>query len=178
MSVNTASIPATLFESELFGHVAGAFTDARSDRIGRFKLADGGTLFLDEIASIPANLQSKLLRVLESGEFEPVGSSKTHRVDVRILSATNANLAEEIAAARFRQDLLYRLKTVEIRIPPLRERREDIPLLATHFLQRYVGPLSQEPDRFRRRVAAGAPGVLLARATCASWTTRSSGPCS
>jgi DNA-binding NtrC family response regulator len=139
VSVNTASIPGTLFESELFGHVAGAFTDARSDRIGRFKLADGGTLFLDEIASIPANLQSKLLRVLESGEFEPVGSSKTHRVDVRILSATNANLAEEIAASRFRQDLLYRLKTVEIRIPPLRERREDIPLLATHFLQRYVG---------------------------------------
>jgi len=138
VSVNTASISPTLFESELFGHVAGAFTDARSDRIGRFKLADGGTLFLDEIASIPANLQSKLLRVLESGEFEPVGSSKTHRVDVRILSATNADLDEEIAASRFRQDLLYRLKTVEIRVPPLRERREDIPLLATHFLQRHA----------------------------------------
>ncbi len=160
MSVNTASIPATLFESELFGHVAGAFTDARSDRIGRFKLADGGTLFLDEIASIPANLQSKLLRVLESGEFEPVGSSKTHRVDVRILSATNANLAEEIAASRFRQDLLYRLKTVEIRIPPLRERREDIPLLATHFLQRYVG-------RYRKNLTAfdaASLQVLLAYA--------------
>ena len=139
VSVNTASIPDTLFESELFGHVAGAFTDAKSDRLGRFKLADGGTLFLDEIASIPANLQSKLLRVLESGEFEPVGSSKTHRVDVRILSATNANLTEEVAASRFRQDLLYRLKTVEIRIPPLRERKEDIPLLATHFLQKHVG---------------------------------------
>jgi DNA-binding NtrC family response regulator len=139
VSVNTASIPDTLFESELFGHVAGAFTDAKSDRLGRFKLADGGTLFLDEIASIPANLQSKLLRVLESGEFEPVGSSKTHRVDVRILSATNANLGEEVAASRFRQDLLYRLKTVEIRIPPLRERNEDIPLLATHFLQRHMG---------------------------------------
>jgi DNA-binding NtrC family response regulator len=139
VSVNTASIPGTLFESELFGHVAGAFTDARSDRLGRFKLADGGTLFLDEIAGVPANLQSKLLRVLESGEFEPIGSSKTHRVDVRILSATNANLAEEIAAGRFRQDLLYRLKTVEIRIPPLRERKEDVPLLATHFLQRHAG---------------------------------------
>jgi DNA-binding NtrC family response regulator len=158
VSVNTASIPSTLFESELFGHVAGAFTDARSDRIGRFKLADGGTLFLDEIASIPANLQSKLLRVLESGEFEPVGSSKTHRVDVRILSATNANLAEEVAASRFRQDLLYRLKTVEVRIPPLRERKEDIPLLATHFLQRYVG-------RYRKSLAgfdAASLQVLLA----------------
>jgi DNA-binding NtrC family response regulator len=157
VSVNTASIPETLFESELFGHVAGAFTDARSDRLGRFKLADGGTLFLDEIASIPGNLQSKLLRVLESGEFEPVGSSKTHRVDVRILSATNANLDGEIAAARFRQDLLYRLKTVEIRIPPLRERKEDIPLLATHFLQRYVG-------RYRKNLAgfdATAMQVLL-----------------
>jgi DNA-binding NtrC family response regulator len=153
VSINTASIPATLFESELFGHVAGAFTDARSDRIGRFKLADGGTLFLDEIASIPANLQSKLLRVLESGEFEPVGSSKTHRVDVRILSATNANLADEVAASRFRQDLLYRLKTVEIRIPPLRERREDIPLLATHFLQKYVG-------RYRKSLGGFDPAAL------------------
>jgi DNA-binding NtrC family response regulator len=157
VSVNTASIPGTLFESELFGHVAGAFTDARSDRLGRFKLADGGTLFLDEIASIPANLQSKLLRVLESGEFEPVGSSKTHRVDVRILSATNAHLDDEIAAARFRQDLLYRLKTVEIRIPPLRERKEDIPLLARHFLERYVG-------RYRKSLSgfdAAALQVLL-----------------
>ncbi|MBP7050609.1 MAG: sigma-54-dependent Fis family transcriptional regulator [Phycisphaerae bacterium] len=153
VSVNTASIPATLFESELFGHVAGAFTDARSDRIGRFKLADGGTLFLDEIASIPANLQSKLLRVLESGEFEPVGSSKTHRVDVRILSATNANLADEVAASRFRQDLLYRLKTVEIRIPPLRERREDIPLLAAHFLQRHAG-------RYRKNLTGFDPASL------------------
>jgi DNA-binding NtrC family response regulator len=160
VNVNTASIPETLFESELFGHVAGAFTDARSDRIGRFKLADGGTLFLDEIASIPANLQSKLLRVLESGEFEPVGSSKTYRVDVRILSATNANLGEEIAASRFRQDLLYRLKTVELRIPSLRERREDIPLLATHFLQRYVG-------RYRKHLTGFDPAafqVLLAYA--------------
>jgi DNA-binding NtrC family response regulator len=153
VSVNTASIPETLFESELFGHVAGAFTDAKSDRLGRFKLADGGTLFLDEIASIPANLQTKLLRVLESGEFEPVGSSKTHRVDVRILSATNANLAEEVATARFRQDLLYRLKTVEIRVPPLRERKEDIPLLAAHFLQRHAG-------RYRKHLAGFDPMSL------------------
>jgi len=159
VSVNTASISETLFESELFGHVAGAFTDARSDRLGRFKLADGGTLFLDEIASIPANLQSKLLRVLESGEFEPVGSSKTHRVDVRILSATNANLAEEIAASRFRQDLLYRLKTVEVRIPPLRERREDIPLLAAHFLQRYIG-------RYRKHLRSFDPASLQVLLDC------------
>ncbi len=138
VTVNTASIPETVFESELFGHVAGAFTDAKSNRLGRFKLADGGTLFLDEIASIPAKLQSKLLRVLESGEFEPIGSSKTSRVDVRILSATNADLSKEVATGDFRQDLLYRLNTVEIHVPPLRERKEDIPLLAMHFLGGYV----------------------------------------
>lgn len=138
VTVNTGSIPETVFESELFGHVAGAFTDARSDRLGRFKLADGGTLLLDEIATIPTNLQAKLLRVLENGQFEPVGSSKTYRVDVRILSATNSDLDKEIAEGRFRRDLLYRLNTVEIRVPPLRERREDIPLLAAHFLNRHL----------------------------------------
>lgn len=138
VTVNTGSIPETVFESELFGHVAGAFTDAKSDRLGRFKLADGGTLFLDEIATIPTNLQAKLLRVLENGQFEPVGSSKTYSVDVRILSATNADLEREIAEARFRQDLLYRLNTVVIRVPPLRDRRDDIPLLATHFLNRHL----------------------------------------
>ncbi|MGD2093583.1 MAG: sigma-54 dependent transcriptional regulator [Phycisphaerales bacterium] len=138
VTVNTASIPETVFESELFGHVAGAFTDAKTDRLGRFKLADGGTLFLDEIAAVPARLQSKLLRVLERGEFEPVGSSKTCRVDVRILSATNADLNKEVAQGDFRQDLLYRLNTVEIHVPPLRDRKEDIPLLSAHFLQRYI----------------------------------------
>jgi DNA-binding NtrC family response regulator len=138
VTVNTASIPETVFESELFGHVAGAFTDAKTDRLGRFKLADGGTLFLDEIAAVPARLQSKLLRVLERGEFEPVGSSKTCRVDVRILSATNADLNKEVAQGDFRQDLLYRLNTVEIHVPALRDRKEDIPLLSAHFLQRYI----------------------------------------
>jgi len=138
VTVNTASIPETVFESELFGHVAGAFTDARSDRLGRFKLADEGTLFLDEIAAIPARLQSKLLRVLESGEFEPIGSSKTCRVNVRVLSATNADLSEEVTQGNFRQDLFYRLNTVEIHIPSLRDRKEDIPLLAMHFLGGYV----------------------------------------
>jgi len=125
----------------LFGHVKGAFTDAKMDRVGRFELADGGTLFLDEIANVPLNLQAKLLRVLEVGEMERVGSSKTRRVDARVISATNANLAEEVAAGRFRQDLLFRLNTIEIHLPPLRERREDIPVLASHFLgihaQRY-----------------------------------------
>jgi DNA-binding NtrC family response regulator len=148
VTVNSASIAETIFESELFGHVAGAFTDARADRIGRFKLADGGTLFLDEIAGIPVNLQSKLLRVLESGQFEPVGSSRTLRVDVRVLSATNADIDEEVRAGRFRQDLLYRLQTIRVHVPPLRERREDIPLLAAHFLHRYVTRYRKELTGF------------------------------
>ncbi len=148
VTVNSASIAETIFESELFGHVAGAFTDAKTDRLGRFKLADGGTLFLDEIASIPVNLQSKLLRVLESGEFEPVGSSKTVRVDVRVVSATNADIDEEVRGGRFRQDLLYRLQTIRIHVPPLRERREDIPLLAAHYLHRYAGRYRKELTGF------------------------------
>lgn len=145
VTVNAGGLAEGIFESELFGHVKGAFTDAKTDRIGRFELADGGTLFLDEIANVPINLQSKLLRVLEIGEMERVGSSKTKKVDVRIISATNANLNEEIENGRFRQDLLFRLNTIEMHIPPLRDRREDIPLLAAHFLrthaQRYRKPL-------------------------------------
>ena len=134
VTVNAGGLAEGVFESELFGHVKGAFTDAKMDRVGRFELADGGTLFLDEIANVPMNLQAKMLRVLETGEMERVGSSKTRRVDVRIISATNANVHEEVTQARFRQDLLFRLNTIEIHIPPLRERREDIPLLAHHFL--------------------------------------------
>ena len=137
VAVNTGGLPEGIFESELFGHVKGAFTDAKTDRIGRFELAHGGTLFLDEIANIPLSQQAKLLRVLESGEMERVGSSQTRRVDVRVISATNADLNQEVAAARFRQDLLFRLNTIEIQVPPLRERRSDIPLLATYFLDRY-----------------------------------------
>lgn len=155
VNVNTASIPETVFESELFGHVAGAFTDAKSDRLGRFKLADGGTLFLDEIAAIPVKLQSKLLRVLESGEFEPIGSSKTCRVNVRVLSATNADLSTEVASGDFRQDLLYRLNTVEIHVPPLRERKEDISLLAMHFLGGYV-------TKYRKSVTGFDPVAMQA----------------
>ena len=134
VTVNAGGLAEGVFESELFGHVRGAFTDAKMDRVGRFELADGGTLFLDEIANVPHNLQAKLLRALEIGEIERVGSSKTKRVDARVISATNARLGEEVAAGRFREDLLFRLNTVEIHLPPLRERREDISALASYFL--------------------------------------------
>ena len=136
IAVNAGGFSETLFESELFGHVKGAFTDAKTDRVGCFELAEGGTLFLDEIANITPKQQAKLLRVLESGEVQRVGSSKTRNVDVRVISATNADLDRAIAAGEFREDLLYRLNTVEIRLPPLRDRREDIPVLAARFLQR------------------------------------------
>ena len=138
VTVNAGGLAEGVFESELFGHVKGAFTDAKTDRVGRFELADTGTLFLDEIANVPINLQAKLLRVLEIGEMERVGSSKTRKVNVRVISATNANLNEEIANSRFRQDLLFRLNTIEINLPPLRERKEDIPLLASHFLNTHA----------------------------------------
>ncbi|MGB8261525.1 MAG: sigma-54 dependent transcriptional regulator [Terracidiphilus sp.] len=136
VAVNAGGLPEGTFESEIFGHVKGAFTDARTDRIGRFELANGGTLFLDEIANVPLRQQAKLLRVLETGELERVGSSQTRRVDVRVLSATNVLVHEEAKAGNFREDLLFRLNTVEIHLPSLRERREDIPLLAAHFLAR------------------------------------------
>src|SRR6266704_875560 len=153
IAVNLGGIPDGLFESELFGHVRGAFTDAKTDRVGRFELAEGGTLFLDEIANIPLHQQAKLLRVLETGEFERVGSSKTRRANVRFISATNADLRSEVAASRFRQDLLFRLNTVEIQVPPLRERREDIPPLAAHFLR-------QRAQRYRKSVYGFEPAAL------------------
>ena len=136
VTVNAGGLPEGTFESEFFGHVKGAFTDARSDRVGRFELASGGTLFLDEIANVPLRQQAKLLRVLETGELERVGSSQTRRVNVRLLCATNARLHEEAKAGNFREDLLFRINTVEIHLPSLRDRREDIPLLALHFLSR------------------------------------------
>ena len=138
VTVNTGGLAEGVFESELFGHVKGAFTDAKVDRVGRFEMAEGGTLFLDEIANISQALQAKLLRTIESGEFERVGSSKTRRVDVRVFSATNADLHAAVAEGRFRQDLLFRLNTIELRLPPLRDRREDIPVLASHFLRQHA----------------------------------------
>ena len=145
ITVNMGGLSETLFESELFGHVKGAFTDAKTDRAGRFELADESTLFMDEIANIPLNQQAKLLRVIETGEFERVGSSKTLHANVRIISATNASLREELAAGRFRQDLLFRLNTIEIALPPLRDRREDIVPLANHFLR-------QHAQRYRKQI--------------------------
>jgi DNA-binding NtrC family response regulator len=153
VAVNTGALPEGTFESELFGHVKGAFTDARTERIGRFELADGGTLFLDEIANVPMRQQAKLLRVLETGEMERVGSSKTRRVNVRVLSATNADLHADVENGKFRGDLLFRLNTVEIHIPPLRERREDIPPLAAHFLAKYAA-------RYRKQMQGLEPNAL------------------
>ena len=156
ITVNMGGLSETLFESELFGHVKGAFTDAKTDRAGRFELADESSLFMDEIANIPLNQQAKLLRVIETGEFERVGSSKTLHADVRIISATNANLADEVAAGRFRQDLLFRLNTIEIALPPLRDRREDIIPLANNFLrmhsQRYRKELAGFDETARERL--------------------------
>ena len=139
ISVNMGGIAPSVFESELFGHVRGAFTDAKEDRVGRFELADGGTLFLDEIAELPQDLQPKLLRVLESGEFERLGSSRTLSADVRLISATNADVDVAVAEGRFRKDLLFRMNTVQIHLPPLRERGEDLPVLAENALARLRG---------------------------------------
>jgi len=155
ITVNAGGLSEGIFESELFGHVKGAFTDAKADRVGRFELADEGTLFLDEIANVPINLQAKLLRVLETGEMERVGSSKTRRVDVRVLSATNADVAQEVQAGRFREDLLFRLNTIEIPLPPLRERREDLPLLSNYFLRQFS-------QRYRKRLTGFESAAMQA----------------
>jgi DNA-binding NtrC family response regulator len=160
IAVNMGGLSEGLFESELFGHVKGSFTDAKTDRVGRFELADGGTLFLDEIGTVPLSLQSKLLRVLQTGDVERVGSSKARHVDVRVISATNANLQQEVSEGRFREDLLFRLNTIEIHLPPLRDRRDDIPALAMHFLRRHA-------TRYRKPLTgfdAGAMQMMLAHA--------------
>jgi DNA-binding NtrC family response regulator len=146
ITVNMGGLSETLFESELFGHVKGAFTDAKTDRTGRFELADESTLFMDEIANIPLAQQAKLLRVIETGEFERVGSSKTLHANVRIIAATNANLENEVTAGRFRQDLLFRLNTIQIALPPLRDRRDDIMPLANAFL-------AQHAEHYRKQIA-------------------------
>ncbi len=155
ISVNMGGLPEGVFESELFGHVRGAFTDAKVDRAGRFELADSGSLFMDEIGTIPMSQQSKILRVLETGELERVGSSRTYRVNVRLISATNADLQAEVAAGKFRQDLLFRLNTIHIHLPPLRDRREDIPLLAQHFLKSHV-------ERYRKSITGFEDAALEA----------------
>jgi DNA-binding NtrC family response regulator len=152
VTVNVGGLPEGVFESELFGHVRGAFTDAKADRVGRFELADGGTLFLDEIGNLGLAQQAKLLRVLQSGEIERVGSSKTRRVNVRLLSATNIDLHQAAAEGRFRQDLLFRLNTIEIHVPPLRQRREDIPALAQHFLRQLAA-------RYRKAITGFEPAA-------------------
>ncbi len=154
VTVNAGGLAEGVFESELFGHVKGAFTDARMDRVGRFELADTGTLFLDEIANVPMNLQAKMLRVLETGEMERVGSSKTKRVDVRVISATNADLGEEVGAGRFRQDLVFRLNTIEIHLPALRDRKEDIGPLAIHFLGVHARRYRKNINGFDRNASA------------------------
>ncbi|MDC8016139.1 sigma-54-dependent transcriptional regulator [Tahibacter soli] len=158
VKVNMGGIAESVFESEMFGHVRGAYTDAKSERIGRFELADGGTLFLDEVGNVPAAQQPKLLRVIEDGEFERLGSSRTQRVDTRLVAATNADLAAEVAAGRFRRDLLYRLNTLEVVLPPLREREGDILLLARRFLQRNA----QRYGRANVQLAPSAERALLA----------------
>ena len=153
VTVNAGGMAEGVFESELFGHLKGAFTDAKTDRVGRFELADGSTLFLDEIANVPMTQQQKLLRVIETGEFERLGSSKTRKVSVRLISATNADLNAEVEASRFRQDLYFRLNTIEIHLPPLRDRREDIPLLAKHFLR-------QHAQRYRKTLTGFDPAAM------------------
>lgn len=153
VTVNAGGMAEGVFESELFGHMKGAFTDAKIDRVGRFELADGSTLFLDEIANVPLSQQAKLLRVIETGEFERLGSSKTRKGNVRLVSATNADLNVEVNAGKFRQDLLFRLNTIEISLPPLRDRREDIPVLARHFLR-------QHAQRYRKALSGFDPAAM------------------
>ncbi len=157
--VNAGGLSDGVLESELFGHVKGAFTDARSDRTGCFELADGGTLFLDEIANMPLAQQARLLRVLQTGELTPVGSSRSRKVDVRVIAATNADIARDAAEGRFREDLLYRLNTVEVRLPALRDRREDIADLAGQFLARATARGAKA-----RRFSAAAMEALLGHA--------------
>jgi DNA-binding NtrC family response regulator len=155
VTINAGGVSEGVFESELFGHVKGAFTDAKADRVGRFEMADGSSLFLDEIANVPLGQQQKLLRVLETGEFERLGSSRTRKADVRLISATNADLNAEVTSGRFRQDLLFRLNTIEIHLPPLRERREDIPRLAACFLTNHA-------QRYRKAITGFDPSALRA----------------
>jgi Nif-specific regulatory protein len=156
VNVSCSNIPADLLESELFGHAKGAFTGATAYKVGKFKLADGGTIFLDEVGDIPLGLQTKLLRVLQDSEFEPLGSNRTEKVDVRVIAATSRDLEAAIAEERFREDLYYRLNVVGVELPPLRDRREDLPELVDHFLQKY----SLETNKHMLRAAPEALEVI------------------
>jgi two-component system NtrC family response regulator len=155
IKVSCAAIPETLLESELFGHVRGAFTGATTNKRGKFALADGGTIFLDEIGAMPTSLQAKLLRVLQEREFEPLGAERTLRVDVRVIAATNRDLRQLVADGKFQEDLYYRLNVIPIEIPPLRERREDIPVLAEHFIRKHEQRTGRRIDRVDEGVIAG-----------------------
>ena len=162
IKVNCAAIPETLLESELFGHVRGAFTGATTTKRGKFALADGGSIFLDEIATMSPALQSKLLRVLQEREFEPLGAERTQRVDVRVIAATNRDLRQMVADGRFQDDLFYRLNVIPIEIPPLRERREDIPPLVEHFIRKHAQRTGRRIDRVDDGVLAGLQQYRLA----------------
>ncbi len=159
VAVNCSAIPGTLLESELFGYVRGAFTGATGSRRGRFEQASGGTIFLDEIADLPLELQPKILRVLQTREFEPLGADVSHKVDVRVIAATNQNLEEAMEQGKFREDLYYRLNVVPIHLPPLREHKEDIPELVSHFLQQFAGSMSQTSN-MGRKIPNVHPGVM------------------
>jgi transcriptional regulator with GAF, ATPase, and Fis domain len=152
IKINCANLPTNLIESELFGHERGAFTGAMERKIGRFELADGGTIFLDEIGELPVELQAKLLRVLQEGEFERLGNPKTLKVNVRVIAATNRNLEDAIAKKEFREDLFYRLNVFPVISPPLRDRKEDIPLLVKHFVKKYEGKMGKEISNIPAKV--------------------------
>ena len=168
VEVNCAAIPEELIESELFGHIKGSFTGAHEDKIGKFQKADGGTLFLDEVGDMSLRTQAKVLRALEEQRFEPVGAAESVQVDVRVVAATNKNLEEEIERGNFREDLFYRLNVIPFFVPPLRDRREDIPLLADHFLREFTTAYGRKPKELTPEAYQRAGASTTGRATCAS----------
>ena len=175
MAINCAAIPETLLESDLFGHERGAFTGAAVQKKGRLEVADGGVVFLDEIGELAPALQVKLLRVLQEREFERVGGTHPIKVDIRLIAATNRDLSEAVRKGEFRQDLYYRLAVVRLTMPPLRERREDIPMLTRHFLQKYAKRMQGKAEAGVARGHGGSGDITSGRGMCASWRMPSSG---